>query len=173
MDDSQWIDSLWAEFSAWKELLCAPVVAFHHRTRSSLMRTTKPAPAPPSTIPSRTEPYVKIWMSVWSIEARVWSEEYFCWDGDILWSTGVMTFGIAAHSRVELEIRRGDWGRLDSDWCASLSSSGAVCNRWSGFVDDIRLAEDGPTRQLLGDRWFGKAQKYGAVGISRGLLKLE
>ena len=61
MEDSHWMASLRAAFSAWRELLWVPMGACHSWTRSSWLRTTKPAP--PSSIPSRTEPYVMIWKS--------------------------------------------------------------------------------------------------------------
>ena len=92
MDVSQWMFSLSAAFSAWKERLLVPVGACHSWTRSSWLSTIKPAP--PSLISSRTEPFVNIWKSAGGMEARVLSERSLCWDGVIVLSTGVMTVAI-------------------------------------------------------------------------------
>ena len=69
MEDNHWMLSLRAAFSAWKEPLWVPVGACHWWTRSSWLRTT--TPVPPSSIPSRTEPSVKIWKSAGGMEARI------------------------------------------------------------------------------------------------------
>ena len=69
MEDSYWMASLRAAFSAWMELLCVPGGACHSWMRLSLLRTTETAP--PSTIPSRTEPSVKIWKSSGGMKANV------------------------------------------------------------------------------------------------------
>ena len=69
--NSHWMASLRATFSTWKELLWVPVGACHSWTRKSWLRTTKLAL--PSSIPSKTEPSVKIWKSTGGMEARVWS----------------------------------------------------------------------------------------------------
>ena len=90
-------------------------------------------------------------------------QKVFCWDGDILLSTSVMTVGIveacameewkAAHWREKFYLKPVDWDRVDSDGeivcCSNLSSSGAVCLQWRGFDDDHRLVEDVATRLLL------------------------
>ena len=59
MEDSHWMTSLSAAFSAWKQLLPMPAGACHTWTMYSLLRTSKPAS--PSSIPPLTEPSVKMW----------------------------------------------------------------------------------------------------------------
>ena len=89
MEDGHWLASQRATFSAWKEQLRVAVGACHSWNGSSWQRTTKPTP--PSSIPPRTEPPVKIWKSAGGMEAR---ERSLCWDDDILLPTGVMTVGV-------------------------------------------------------------------------------
>ena len=62
MEDNHWMASLMVAFSAWKELLLVPMGACHLWTRSSWLRTTKPAL--PFSILSQTELSVKIWKCV-------------------------------------------------------------------------------------------------------------
>ena len=69
MEDSYWMASLRAIFSAWKELLWVSMGACHSWMRSSWLKTTKPAPS--SSILSGTESSVKIWKSAGGMEARV------------------------------------------------------------------------------------------------------
>ena len=85
-----------------------PMGACHSYAWISWLRTTKSAP--PSLIPSQTEPSVMIWKSRGGMEARVRSERSLCWDGDILLSTGVMTVGIGEACPMEerkAALRRG------------------------------------------------------------------
>ena len=93
--------SLRAAFSSWKELQWVPMGACHSWTRSSWLRTAKPAL--PSLIPSQTEPSVKFWKSAGGMEGSV--SRSLCWDGDILLSAGVMTVGIGgglSHEGMEI-----------------------------------------------------------------------
>ena len=92
MEDCHWMGFLRAAFSAWKSLLRVSVAACHSWTRSSWLRTTKPAPS--FSIAFQAEPSGKMWKSVGWIEARVWSERSLYWDGDIFLSTGVMIVGM-------------------------------------------------------------------------------
>ena len=69
MEDSHWMASLRVAFSGWKELLWVTVGACHSWTRSFWLMTTKPVT--PSSISSRTEPFVMIWKSAGVMEARV------------------------------------------------------------------------------------------------------
>ena len=71
MEDSHWMASMRVAFSARNELLWVPVGACHSWMRSSLLRTTKPAP--PSSIPPRTEPSTMI-NGMLLTERRSWSQ---------------------------------------------------------------------------------------------------
>ena len=92
MVDSHWMAYLSAELSALTGIPWVPVGACHTWTRSTRLRTTKPAP--PFTIQPRTELRVNIWKSAggWrqGFEAKVplrgwlhslvdWCDD--CWDG--------------------------------------------------------------------------------------------
>ena len=126
-----------------------------------------------TTVPYRTEPFVKVWMSARRMEAGIEANSFsagmatFSWQ--LVW--WLLEYGEAcpmeewkaAYRREDMEPKPGDWDRVDSDreieCCTNLFSLGAVCMRWSGFDDDRRMMESGPIRQPLGVRWFGNASK--------------
>ena len=69
MQHSHWMALLRAAITVWKEVLRVTVLKCHSWTRSSWMRTTKPAP--PSSISTRTELAVKHFKSAGGMELLV------------------------------------------------------------------------------------------------------
>ena len=87
MEDSHWMASQRAAFSAWMELLRVPMGARHSWTRSSRRRTTKPSP--PTSIAPRTEPPLKMWKS-----ARGWRQGFEAKGLSIITKKGIIKIGI-------------------------------------------------------------------------------